>query len=102
MKTFYLQVDSNNIIRDAITYPYGDYIPYDADMLPVGINGGWFKFENGQVVEYPELKPKDENEKLETEVAELWYQNMVAEVRIEKSEQEVAGLWYEIMTIGGM
>lgn len=102
MKIFYLQVDENNIVRDAISYPYENYVPYEAEILPVGVNGGWFKLENGILVEFPELKPKDKNEELETEVADLWYQNMVSEARIEITEQEVAGLWYEIMTNGGM
>lgn len=54
---FYLQVNQNNIITDAITYPYENYIEYEAAILPSGVNGGWFKLENGVIVEYLELKP---------------------------------------------
>ena len=57
MNTFYLQVNSDNIITDAISYPYGDYVEYVSDGLPSSVNGGWFKFENGIIVEYPALKP---------------------------------------------
>ena len=95
MKTFYLQVDSNNIIRDAITYPYGDYIPYDADMLPIGINGGWFKFENGQVVEYPELKPVDKDE----QIRQLEEALAVQAERNQSNEQAIIEL---TTVIGGM
>ena len=95
----YLQVHSDGTITDCIDYQHGGYTAYDGE-VPQSVHGGWFKLIDGKIIEYPELKPKDE--KLETEVAEIWYQNMVAEARIEKSEQEVAGLWYEIMTMGGM
>ncbi len=63
---FYLQVQADGIITDAITYPYGNYVEYIADSLPVGINGGWFKLENGVIVEYPELKPISDDDRIAT------------------------------------
>lgn len=59
MQTFYLQVQPNGIITDAIDYPHGNYVPVEAELLPVGVHGGWFKLENGIIVEHPELKPAD-------------------------------------------
>lgn len=63
MKTYYIQLDQNNIIRDVVEMPVEGYIPVQIEgPLPVGINGGWWRFENGQPVEYPELKPETELE----------------------------------------
>lgn len=25
--------------------------------LPIGVNGGWYKLLNGEIVEFPDLKP---------------------------------------------
>lgn len=62
---FYLQVNEENIITDAISYPHGDYVEFEhsEDFLVAGINGGWWKLEEGQLVEYPELKPIEEERK---------------------------------------
>jgi len=66
---YYFKLSQNNIIVDAITYPVEGYIEYETDYpLPAGINGGWWRFENGQPVEYPELKPETE---LEQRIADL-------------------------------
>lgn len=60
---YYFRLNQNDIIVDAITFPVEGYIEYETDYpLPAGINGGWWKFENGQPVEYPELKPETELE----------------------------------------
>ncbi|PKP29452.1 MAG: hypothetical protein CVU00_15530 [Bacteroidetes bacterium HGW-Bacteroidetes-17] len=67
----YLQVQPDNTITDAITYPFGDYIEHQTDFLPADVMGGWFKLENGVIVEYPELKPltkDDQISKIETEL----------------------------------
>ena len=56
---YYLQLDQDGIIRDVITYPYDGYIEVEIDgPLPAGINGGWYRWENGTYVEAPELRPK--------------------------------------------
>ena len=66
---YYFRLNQDNIIVDAITFPVEGYIEYETDYpLPAGINGGWWKFENGQPVEYPELKPETE---LEQRIADL-------------------------------
>lgn len=66
---YYFRLNQNNIIVDAITFPVEGYIEYETDYpLPAGINGGWWKFENGQPVEYPELKPETE---MEQRIADL-------------------------------
>ena len=62
-KKFYLQVNPNNIITDAVDYIVDGYIEYETDdTLPIGLIGGWYKYENGIIVEYPELKPAVEIE----------------------------------------
>ena len=66
---YYFRLNQDNIIVDAITFPVEGYIKYETDYpLPAGINGGWWRFENGQPVEYPELKPETE---LEQRIADL-------------------------------
>ena len=71
-KKFWIQLDQNDIIRDAVDYQVDGYIEYEtAYPLPIGFIGGWFKLENGIVVEVPELKLKDENAELELAIAEL-------------------------------
>lgn len=67
MTTFYLRVDKDNIIQDAITYPHEGFVPFETDLthLPVGVNGGWFKFENNELIEVPELKPINRDKELE-------------------------------------
>ncbi len=66
---YYFRLNQDNIIVDAITFPVEGYIEYETDYpLPAGINGGWWKFENGQPVEYPELKPETEMEQRITDL----------------------------------
>lgn len=58
---FYFQLDSDNIIRDAITYPHEGYTEVELGMthLPAGINAGYYRW-NGTTFEIEEsLKPKD-------------------------------------------
>jgi len=73
MKKWYLKLDQNNFILDIIEYPYEDYIEVEMPnlSLPSGINGGWFKLEDGiegnkVFVEYPELKPITKDEEIES------------------------------------
>lgn len=61
----YLQVRPDGIVTDCITYPHGDYVEHEVDYIPQGINGGWFKFIGGKVVEVPELKPVTRDEEVE-------------------------------------
>lgn len=63
---FYVLLDNQNTIRDIIEYPHEGYQEIDLALpLPIGICGGWFKLENGKVVEYPELKPINKDEQIE-------------------------------------
>jgi hypothetical protein len=55
-KPFYLKVEANGIISDCITYPYEDYIEHQGD-VPMAVLGGWHKYENGSIIEIPELNP---------------------------------------------
>ncbi len=57
----YLQVNQDNLITDCIDYAFGDYVEFDGD-IPQAVGGGWYKLENGLVVEYLELKPKTESD----------------------------------------
>lgn len=67
----YLQVRPDGVITDCITYPYADYVEHDVDYIPQGIDGGWFKLEGGDVVEYSELKPVTRDEEIESLKARL-------------------------------
>ena len=87
---YYLLLDENNIIQDAISYPTDGYIEVEVDKpFPAGINGGWYKWENGTYVEIPELKPKGiDRELLETalqRIAEL-------EEHVDASEQAILAI----------
>lgn len=64
MVKFYLQVQKDGTITDCISFPHGDYIEFKGT-VPLDILGGWYKLENGVIVEYPELKPKDTNAEIE-------------------------------------
>lgn len=76
VKKFYLKVNKDNIVTDALSFPYEGYVEYETDELPAGAFSGWFKLENGMLVEYPELKPpeqpnpNDEMMELKRQVAE--------------------------------
>jgi len=80
---YYLLLDKNNIIQDAISYPTDGYIEVEVDKpFPAGINGGWYKWENDTYVEIPELKPKGiDHELLETVLQ-----------RVDASEQAILAL----------
>lgn len=78
--SYYIKVGKDGIIKDALTYPYADYIKYDGE-IPDGVYGGWHKYENGEIIEHPELKPEDpfqiQLEELKKSNAELIYQLML-------------------------
>lgn len=73
----YLKVNSKtNIIEDIIDYAFENYIPVEINNIPNGINGGWFKYESGIIVEYPELK----------QIPEL---DLVQQIQLLKAENEL-------------
>jgi hypothetical protein len=59
MKTWYLKLDVNNIILDAIEYPFEGYIEVQLSdtQLPAGINGGWYTWNGAAYVEDLSKKP---------------------------------------------
>ena len=61
----YLQINQDNVITDCIDYPYSNYIEFDGE-VPQAVYGGWYKLENGVIVEYLELKPMDKEDEVET------------------------------------
>lgn len=65
MKKWYIRVDSQNVIKDVISFPFDDYQEIELQDLPDGIAGRWFKYEGGQVVEFPELKPAYDSAEIE-------------------------------------
>jgi hypothetical protein len=66
MKTWYLKLDVNNVILDAIEYPYEGYteVQLDEAQLPAGINGGWYTWTGTTYVENLSKKPKTQMEEL--------------------------------------
>ena len=45
MKTYYIQLDQDNIIRDVVGMPVDGYMEVQIEgPLPIGINGGWYKW----------------------------------------------------------
>lgn len=60
MKTFYIRLDQDGIIRDILEFPHEGYIEVQMQTpLPAGINGGWYRWDGENLVEVPELKPVD-------------------------------------------
>ena len=91
MKTYYIQLDQNNIIRDVVEMPVDGYMEVQIEgPLPIGINGGWYKWENGTYVGYPELKPETELEEQLTDT----------QLAVEQLKQVVADL-VEFVLMGG-
>lgn len=69
MEKVYVSVNNEGIVVDAITFPYADYIEVEVEKINSSILGGWFKLENGSIVEYLELKPKTKDDEI-TELKE--------------------------------
>lgn len=67
---FYVLLNENNVILDVIEYPvegYSEvYLPYK--QLPAGINGGWWKLENGVLIEIVELNPNTIDNQIKTAI----------------------------------
>jgi hypothetical protein len=88
-KTFYILLDGN-IIRDVIETPYKDYIEAQLPFpLPIGINGGWYRWDGDTAVADETLKPETE---LEQRVKTLQEENLMT--------LEAIAMLYE-MLVGG-
>ena len=48
--TLYVKCINDNVVWDAIEYPYEDYIPVEVESIPTGVFGGWWRLQDGQLV----------------------------------------------------
>lgn len=97
---FYLKTDEENTIIDAITYEHEGYVEYESDSLPVGVHGGWFKLENSELVEYPELKPMAaEYKQLQDDMGTILVESAIDKARISELEASQADMLVEIATL---
>lgn len=85
---YYLKTNSDNIVIDALSFPHDGYVEYECDELPQGAFSGWFKLEDNQLVEYPELKPEDPIDEL-----------TALKNKVELQEQALAELTMYISTL---
>lgn len=91
---YYLKTDKDKIIRDLITYEHEDYEAVELDIIPDGLYSGWFKYENGEIVEYPDLNPSIEDD----EIKDLKRQISDLEVKTDQAVMELT----MIIAMGGM
>lgn len=93
MPQFYIQLDSNNIIRDVITYPYNNYVQVDIPVpLTAGINGGWYRWDGERPV-YDRVLFEQANEVPELQAAKEEYETV---------KPIIAGLAQTTLASGGM
>lgn len=60
MSTFYLQLTEDNIITDVIEYPVEGYVQVEiTQVLPAGINAGWYRWIDGDYVLDEDRKSED-------------------------------------------
>ncbi|UPK45775.1 hypothetical protein [Paenibacillus pabuli] len=85
---FYIKLDGD-IIRDIIEYPYQGYQEVEIPTpLPIGINGGYYRWQDGQAVLDQALKDEVDKASRPIEYVEL-------EQRLAASEAETAQLKVE-------
>lgn len=91
IKTFYVQLADDNAIKDVVENPHENYVEVQLETpLPAGINGGWYKLIDGVLVEFPELKPKDESDDLHLALAELAEAQMQQQLETQLAIAELA------------
>ncbi|OMF04047.1 hypothetical protein BK129_18990 [Paenibacillus amylolyticus] len=85
--TFFIQIEAGTqIIRDIIEYPYEGYQEVDIPTpLPIGINGGYYRWQDGQAVLDQALKDEVDKASRPADYIEL-------EKRLATSEAETAQL----------
>lgn len=83
---FYLLLDGD-IIRDAITYQYDGYteVEFDTMHLPVGINAGYYRLQDGVPVLDTALRDEVLSANIPEDYAEL-------KTRLSAAEEETAAL----------
>jgi hypothetical protein len=88
--SFYIQVEAQTqIIRDIIEFPYDGYHEVEIPTpLPIGINGGYYRWQDGQAVLDQALKDEVDKASRPIEYVEL-------EQRLAASEAETAQLKVE-------
>lgn len=71
--SFYIQVEQQTqIIRDIIEYPYEGYEEVEMPIpLPIGINGGYYRWQDGQAVLDQALKDEVDKANKPIEYVEL-------------------------------
>ena len=66
-KTFYILLDGDNIIRDVIDFAHEGYTPVELPFpLPIGINGGWYRWDGTTAIPDETLRPIDKDEEIES------------------------------------
>lgn len=50
MKIYYIKIDNQNIIRDALNYPYDGYVQINVKELPAGSYAGYYKYIDNNIV----------------------------------------------------
>lgn len=103
IKTMYVQTDKNNVVRDILEYQYSDYEPIELELpLPLGIMNGSFKLENGELVEYPELRPPVvTTEEVEQRLVEAEEENKTLKTTLTGLEETVGTLMLEVAALKG-
>ena len=66
---FYIQLNSENIITDVISYEHEGYIPVSIPTpLPEGIGCSWYKWTGNEAVLVPELKQASLDAQIQTAI----------------------------------
>lgn len=99
----YVQTDKNNVVRDILEYQYSDYASIEVELpLPLGIMNGSFKLENGELVEYPDLRPKVvTTEEVEQRLLEAEQENTTLKESLAGLEETVGTLMFEVAALKG-
>lgn len=82
MAKFWIQLDSENVIRDILEYAYEDYIPVDIPKpLPIGIMSGYYTWDGEQLV-------LDPVRKAEVDKANRPYDEIIAALQSKADDQD--------------
>jgi hypothetical protein len=86
--TFYVQLDGD-IIRDIIEYPHEGYQEAEIQTpLPIGINAGYYRWQDGQAVLDQALKDEVDKASRPADYVELEQRLAAAEVENKKLAEE--------------
>lgn len=102
MAKFWIQLDSEGVIRDILEYAYEDYIPVDIPKpLPIGIMSGYYTWDGDQPV-------LDQVRKAEVDKANRPYDEVIDALQDEVKtlqaadldNKEMIAMLYELSTGG--